>query len=230
MSMIQLHNVSRVYSRDNAGVRDVTFHVEAGEFLFVCGPSGAGKTTLLRLLFRSEQTTEGQILVNGRNITRLTGRGLAAYRRRLGLVFQDFKLIPHMTALENVSLAADVVGVPWRQSRRRAFRLLTELGLKDKYGVLPPALSGGEQQRVAIARALVNDPELVLADEPTGNLDPERAAESLRLFERINEEGTTVLIATHDPRLLRGFDGRVLLMRQGRLLGREDLEPAAPAP
>ena len=230
MSMIQIHNVSKVYPPDNAGVRDVTFQVEAGEFLFMCGPSGAGKTTLLRLLFRSEQATEGQIIVNGRNITRLKGPGLAAYRRKLGLVFQDFKLIPHMTALENVSLAADVVGVPWRQGRRRAFRLLSELGLKDKYGVLPPALSGGEQQRVAIARALVNDPELVLADEPTGNLDPERAAESLRLFARINEEGTTVLIATHDPRLLRSFDGRVLLMHQGRLLRREDLEPAASAP
>ena len=228
--MIQLHNVSKVYPPDYAGVKDVTFQVEAGEFLFLCGPSGAGKTTLLRLLFRSEQVTEGQILVDGRNITRLKGPGLVAFRRKLGLVFQDFKLIPHMTALENVSLAADVVGVPWRQARRRAYRLLAELGLKEKYGVLPPALSGGEQQRVAIARALVNEPEIVLADEPTGNLDPERAAESLRLFARINAEGTTVLIATHDPRLLRNFTGRVLLMRHGRLVEFEDAQPAAAAP
>ena len=189
--------------------------------MFLCGPSGAGKTTLLRLLFRSEPVTEGQVIVNGRNITRLKGRGLAAFRQRLGLVFQDFKLIPHMNALENVSLAADVTGVAWRQSRRKAFALLSELGLKDKYGALPPALSGGEQQRVAIARALVNDPELVLADEPTGNLDPEMAEETMRLFARIQRRGTTVLIATHDYRLLRRFEGRVLMMRQGRLVGEQ---------
>ena len=215
--MIQLYNVSKVYPPDYTGVRDVTLQVDEGEFLFLCGPSGAGKSTLLRLLFRSEQATEGQILVWGRNITRLKGKGLAEFRRRLGLVFQDFKLIPHMTALENVSLAADVTGVSWRESRRKAFRLLAELGLKDKYGVLPPALSGGEQQRVAIARALVNDPELVLADEPTGNLDPDMAHETMRLFARIHRRGTTVLMATHDRRLLRLLHGRVLMMRRGRL-------------
>ena len=219
--MIQLHNVSKLYPPDNTGVRDIGFQVEDGEFVFLCGPSGAGKTTLLRLLFRSEQATEGQVIVNGRNITRLKGKGLAAFRQRLGLVFQDFKLIPHMNALENVSLAADVTGVSWRQSRRKAFALLSELGLKDKYGTLPPALSGGEQQRVAIARALVNDPELVLADEPTGNLDPEMADETMRLFARIQRRGTTVLVATHDPRLLRRFEGRVLMMRQGRLIGEQ---------
>ena len=226
--MIQLYNVSKVYPPDYTGVRDVTFQVDDGEFLFLCGPSGAGKTTLLRLLFRSEQATEGQILVWGRNITRLKGRGLAEFRRRLGLVFQDFKLIPHMTALENVSLAADVTGVSWRESRRKAFRLLAELGLKDKYGVLPPALSGGEQQRVAIARALVNDPELVLADEPTGNLDPDMAQETMRLFARIHRRGTTVLMATHDRRLLELLDGRVLMMRRGRLT--EEWVSAAPEP
>ena len=225
--MIQLHKVSKVYPPDYTGVRDVTLQVDEGEFLFLCGPSGAGKTTLLRLLFRSEQATEGQIIVWGRNITRLKGKGLAEFRRRLGLVFQDFKLIPHMSALENVSLAADVTGVSWRESRRKAFRLLAELGLKDKYGVLPPALSGGEQQRVAIARALVNDPELVLADEPTGNLDPEMAQETLRLFARIHRRGTTVLMATHDLRLLESLDGRVLMMRRGRLTG--EWVSAAPA-
>ena len=225
--MIQLHKVSKVYPPDYTGVRDVTLQVDEGEFLFLCGPSGAGKTTLLRLLFRSEQATEGQIIVWGRNITRLKGKGLAEFRRRLGLVFQDFKLIPHMSALENVSLAADVTGVSWRESRRKAFRLLAELGLKDKYGVLPPALSGGEQQRVAIARALVNDPELVLADEPTGNLDPEMAQETLRLFARIHRRGTTVLMATHDLRLLERLDGRVLMMRRGRLTG--EWVSAAPA-
>ena len=228
--MIQLRKVSKLYPPDNTGVRDISFDVEDGEFLFLLGPSGAGKTTLLRLLFRSEQATEGQIIVNGRNITRLKGKGLSDFRRRLGLVFQDFKLIPHMTALENVSLAADVTGVSWRQSRRKAFALLSELGLRDKWGALPPALSGGEQQRVAIARALVNDPELVLADEPTGNLDPEMAEDTMRLFARIQRRGTTVLIATHDHRLLRRFAGRVLMMRQGRLVRVQHTAEAAVAP
>ena len=228
--MIQLRKVSKLYPPDNTGVRDISFDVEDGEFLFLLGPSGAGKTTLLRLLFRSEQATEGQVIVNGRNITRLRGKGLSDFRRRLGLVFQDFKLIPHMTALENVSLAADVTGVSRRQSRRRAFALLSELGLKDRWGALPPALSGGEQQRVAIARALVNDPELVLADEPTGNLDPEMAEDTMRLFARIQRRGTTVLIATHDHRLLRRFRGRVLMMRQGRLVRVQHTAAAAAAP
>jgi len=228
--MIQLRKVSKLYPPDNTGVRDISFDVEDGEFLFLLGPSGAGKTTLLRLLFRSEQATEGQIIVNGRNITRLKGKGLSDFRRRLGLVFQDFKLIPHMSALENVSLAADVTGVSWRQSRRRAFALLSELGLKDRWGALPPALSGGEQQRVAIARAMVNDPELVLADEPTGNLDPEMAEDTMRLFARIQRRGTTVLIATHDHRLLRRFEGRVLMMRQGRLVRVQHTAEAAAAP
>lgn len=228
--MIQLRKVSKLYPPDNNGVRDISFDVEDGEFLFLLGPSGAGKTTLLRLLFRSEQATEGQIIVNGRNITRLKGKGLSDFRRRLGLVFQDFKLIPHMNALENVSLAADVTGVPWRQSRRRAFALLSELGLKDRWGALPPALSGGQQQRVAIARALVNDPDLVLADEPTGNLDPEMAEDTMRLFARIQRRGTTVLIATHDHRFLRRFEGRVLMMRQGRLVHVQHTAEAAAAP
>jgi len=228
--MIQLHKVSRVYPPDYTGVKEITFQVEDGEFLFLCGPSGAGKTTLLRLLFRAEQPTEGQIVISGRNITRLKGQALAAFRRSLGLVFQDFKLIPRISALENVALAADVTGASWRESRRKAFRLLAELGLKDKYAVLPPALSGGEQQRVAIARALVNDPELVLADEPTGNLDPELAEETMRLFARIHRQGTTVLVATHDHRFLRSFDGRVLMMRQGRLAGIHDTVRAASAP
>ena len=228
--MIQLHKVSRVYPPDYTGVKEITFQVEDGEFLFLCGPSGAGKTTLLRLLFQAEQPTEGQIVISGRNITRLKGQALAAFRRSLGLVFQDFKLIPRMSALENVALAADVTGASWRESRRKAFRLLAELGLKDKYAVLPPALSGGEQQRVAIARALVNDPELVLADEPTGNLDPELAEETMRLFARIHRHGTTVIVATHDHRFLRSFDGRVLMMRQGRLARIHDTVRAASAP
>ena len=195
--------------------------VPDGEFAFLCGPSGAGKTTLLKLLFRAEQVTRGQIIVNGRNITRLKSSRLAALRQELGLVFQDFKLISHITALENVSLAADLMGVPRRESRRRSFQLLRELGLKDKFDVMPPALSGGEQQRVAIARALVNNPVLVLADEPTGNLDPDMAEETMRLFGKIHGTGTTVLVATHDRNLVERFGQRLLMMREGALV--EDL-------
>lgn len=219
--MVQLFKVCKLYPPNNSGLEDITLRVEDGEFVFLSGPSGAGKTTLLKLLFRAEDATTGQIIVNGRNITRLQGGALASFRRRLGLVFQDYKLIPRMTALENVSLAADVNGLPRRQSRRKAFALLRDLGLKDKYDSIPPALSGGEQQRVAIARALVNDPVLVLADEPTGNLDPEMAEETMRLFVRIHQRGTTLIVATHDHHLIQRFDRRVILMREGRLVGEE---------
>lgn len=219
--MVQLFKVSKVYPPKSAALQDITLAVEDGEFVFLCGPSGAGKTTLLRLLFRAEAATTGQIIVNGRNITRLKSRALAKFRQKLGLVFQDYKLIPQMTALENVSLAADVTGMPRRQSRSRAFALLRELGLKDKYDAVPRALSGGEQQRVAIARALVNDPVLVLADEPTGNLDPEMAEETMRLFIKIQRQGTTLMVATHDHRLIERFDRRVIMMRHGKLLGEE---------
>ena len=196
--MVHLFRVSKIYPPNFPALEDIHLRIEKGEFVFLSGPSGAGKTTLLKLLFREEETTEGQIIVNGRNITRLTGKGIARLRQEIGLVFQEFKLLPTMTALENVSLAAEVVGTPRRESRRKAFHLLRELGLKDKYDARPLTLSGGEQQRVAIARALVNDPVLVLADEPTGNLDADMAEETMRLFLKIHEKGTTVVIATHE--------------------------------
>lgn len=216
--MIQLFRVSKVYPPNYLALTDIHFHVDKGEFVFLSGPSGAGKTTLLRLLFREEEATEGQIIVNGRNITRLHGSGVARLRQEIGLVFQEFKLLSNVTALENVALAAEVVGISRRESRRRAFHLLRELGLKDKHDVTPQALSGGEQQRVAIARALVNDPILVLADEPTGNLDAEMAEETMRLFSKIHERGTTIMIATHDAGLLKRFNCRVILLQRGRMI------------
>jgi len=222
--MIQLFRVSKIYPPNHPALTDIHLQVEKGEFVFLSGPSGAGKTTLLKLLFRAEEAAEGQIIVSGRNITRLKGAGLARLRQEIGLVFQDFKLIPYMTALENVALAAEVIGTSRRESRSKAFHLLRELGLKDKYDHLPPALSGGEQQRVAIARALVNDPALVLADEPTGNLDPEMAEETIRLFLRIQERQTTILIATHDTRLLKQFNRRVVMLQRGRIV--DDSESA----
>lgn len=216
--MIQLFRVSKVYPPNYPALTDIHLHVEKGEFVFVSGPSGAGKTTLLKLLFREEEVTDGQIIVNGRNITRLNGAGVAQLRQRIGLVFQEFKLLPGMTALDNVALAAELMGAPRKESRRRAFHLLRELGLKDKHEAKPPTLSGGEQQRVAIARALVNDPMLVLADEPTGNLDAEMADETMSLFLKIRERGTTIMIATHDAGLVKRFRHRVIQLQRGRLI------------
>lgn len=217
--MIQLFRVSKTFPPSFPALTDIHLDIGKGECVFLSGPSGAGKTTLLKLLFRAEEVTEGQIIVNGRNITRLIGAGLSRLRQEIGLVFQDFKLLPYMTALENVALAAEVVGISRRESRSKAFHLLRELGLKNKYSARPPSLSGGEQQRVAIARALVNDPVLVLADEPTGNLDPDMAEETIQLFLKIHEQGTTILIATHDTRMLRQFNRRVVTLQRGCLVG-----------
>ncbi len=217
--MVHLFHVSKIFPPSFAALTDINLKIEKGEFVFLNGPSGAGKTTLLKLLFRGEDATHGQIIVNGRNITRLNGSGVAELRRRIGLVFQEFKLLPTITALENVALAAEVVGASRWDSRKKAFNLLRELGLKEKYDQRAVALSGGEQQRVAIARALVNDPLLVLADEPTGNLDAETAEETMRLFLKIRERGTTVLIATHDSGFIERSRQRVVLLQRGCLMG-----------
>lgn len=217
--MIQLFRVSKIYPPNFPALRDLHLEVEKGEFVFLNGPSGAGKTTLLKLLFREEEVSQGQVIVNGRNITRLNGEGVAELRQKIGLVFQEFKLLPTITALENVALAAEVVGTSRREAMRKAFHLLRDLGLKDKHDAKPLTLSGGEQQRVAIARALVNEPALVLADEPTGNLDAEMAEETMKLFLRIRERGTTIMIATHDAGLLKRFGERVIFLQRGCLVG-----------
>jgi cell division transport system ATP-binding protein len=222
--MIQLYHVWKTYPPNFHALKDIHLEIEKGEFVFVTGPSGAGKSTLLRLLFRAEEATAGQIVVNGRNLGRMNSKGVARLRREIGLVFQEFKLLPTMTALENVSLAAEVVGVPRKESRSRAFQLLRELGLKDKQDARSVALSAGEQQRVAIARALVNSPLLILADEPTGNLDAEMAEEIMRLFLKIHERGTTMLVATHDRAFLSLFQPRVISLEQGRLAGDSKLD------
>ena len=223
--MIHLFRVSKIYPPNHPALVDVHLQIAKGEFVFLTGPSGAGKTTLLKLVFRAEEATEGRIIVNGRNITRLNGTGIARLRQEIGLVSQEFKLLPTMSALENVALAAEVVGTGRRESNKKAFHLLRELGLKDKHDARPPALSGGEQQRVAIARALVNDPLLLIADEPTGNLDADMAVETMRLFMRIHERGTTVVIATHDTRFIKRFDHRAIFLLHGRVTGDSDAAP-----
>jgi cell division transport system ATP-binding protein len=220
--MIEFRHVAKSYGPDSPALKDITLSVEKGEFVFLTGPSGAGKTTLLRLLFRDEEPTSGKIIFEGQDIGRLKSGGVARLRRRIGLVFQEFKLLSRLTALENVALAGEAIGVSRRQSRERARRLLDELGLGARCNVRPPALSGGEKQRVAIARALINEPQLVLADEPTGNLDPDIATETMRLFLKMRDRGATLIIATHDLPLIKRFGTRIIYLREGRIA--DDLE------
>jgi cell division transport system ATP-binding protein len=217
--MIQLFHVSKVYPPDTAALKDISLQIAKGEFVFLTGPSGAGKTTLLKLLFRQEEPSAGHILINGKNVTKLNGGGVARLRQRMGLVFQEFKFLPHMTALDNVALSALVMGMPRKASYIKAYGLLRELGLREKCAAKPLALSGGEQQRVAIARALMNDPTVVLADEPTGNLDPELADETMRLFLEIRERGTTIMIASHNRDLIQRYGTRIISLQRGCLAG-----------
>jgi cell division transport system ATP-binding protein len=221
--VIQTFHVSKIYERgDQPALHDISINVEKGEFVFLTGPSGAGKTTLLKLVFAAEKPTGGQILVNGRNIAKLKPRQIPFLRRQVGVVFQDFKLIATRTVHENVAYALQVLGLPESEIRRRVYHVLKGVGLFHKANVLPPKLSGGEQQRVAIARALVNDPVLLLADEPTGNLDEEITKEVMSLLESANARGTTVIVATHDKSLIDGYNKRVIHLKRGEI---QDTQP-----
>lgn len=216
--MIETHHLSKVYSRGLYALRDLTLTIDKGEFAFLTGPSGAGKSTFLRLLLLQEHPSEGEIFVNGQNLSALKRGEVQEYRRGIGFVFQDFKLLPSRTVLENVSFVPEVLGVPAAQQRRRAFQVLKWVGLQHRMNAYPLDLSGGEQQRIAIARALVNDPVLVIADEPTGNLDPDLSLEIMNLFREINAGGTTVLVATHDRELIRLVGRRTITLEQGRMV------------
>jgi cell division transport system ATP-binding protein len=216
--VIETHHLSKLYSRGLYALRDLSIVVQKGEFVFLTGPSGAGKSTFLRLLLRQERPSEGDIVVNGYNLSQLTSRQVQEYRRGIGFVFQDFKLIPDRTVLENISFVPEVLGVPIAQQRRRAFQVLKWVGLQHRINAYPRDLSGGEQQRIAIARALVNEPALLLADEPTGNLDPDLSLEIMNLFREINAGGTTVLVATHDRELIRLVGRRTIRLDQGRVV------------
>jgi len=216
--MIQVLHLSKIYGPNRRALTDINLAIVKGELVFISGPSGAGKSTLLKLLFREEEPSEGQILIDGHNITRLSSRGVAQLRRKIGLIFQEFRLLPHLTALDNVALAAQVIGVSKRESRNRAYQLLRELGLKERCDAKPLTLSGGEQQRVAIARALVNEPSLLLADEPTGNIDDETAGEIMGLLVRIRDRGATILIATHDRQIIGRYGSRLILLDRGVLV------------
>jgi len=215
--MIESSHLSKVYRKGVYALRDLSLSIDKGEFLFLTGPSGSGKSTLLRLLLREELPSEGQLKVFGRNLGDLTPTQIQAYRRSIGFIFQDFRLIPRFTVFQNVAFVMRVLGVPPAVQQKKTFQMLKWVGLQHRMNAFPEELSGGEQQRIAIARALVNDPQLVLADEPTGNLDPDLSLEIMNLFREMNARGTTVVVATHDRELIRRVGRRAITLEHGQL-------------
>ena len=220
--MIRFHDLTKSYPGKITALQNVSLEINRGEFVFITGPSGAGKSTMLRLILRQELATEGTVLVNGRNVGALPQRKVPELRRSIGVVFQDFKLVDRKTALENVAYVLNILGISRAEQRRRAYNALRSVGLNHRIHIRPPVLSGGEKQRVAIARAVVGEPELLIADEPTGNLDPDLAVEIMRLFREINARGTTVVVATHDRDLIQRMQRRTLVLMGGQLIDSGD--------
>jgi len=216
--LIDISGLSKLYGRGLPALREISLAVERGEFVFITGPSGAGKSTLLRLLLLQERPSSGRIVVNGYDLSTLSKAQIQEYRRGIGFVFQSFRLIAAKTVHENVCFVAEVLGMTKWQQERRALQVLKSVGLQHRMNAYPEELSGGEQQRIAIARALTSEPSLLLADEPTGNLDPDQALEVMDLFREINAAGTTVIVATHDRNLIRRMDCRTLLLELGTLV------------
>jgi len=216
--MIKVFNLYKSYGGVSPVLSDISFDVQDGEFVFLTGQSGAGKTTLFKVLFGWEKFDRGQILVGGVNVSKLNEKNLYLLRRKIGIVFQDYKLLARKTVFENVAFAQQIIGVDAKTVRSKTWNALKSVGLAKKKDSYPSQLSGGEQQRVSIARAVVNDPELILADEPTGNLDSEISKEILAVFEKINQQGKTIIIATHSAEILRAKKCRRLSLDRGKLL------------
>lgn len=217
--MIEFDHVTKIYPGGNIALNDVSLHINKGEFVFVLGHSGAGKSTFLKLILREEKATEGFVYVNGQELGALKERKVPYLRRNMGVVFQDFRLIPTMTAYENVAFAMRVTNIPERQIKKRVPYVLNLVGLGGKLDRLPEELSGGEQQRVALARAMVHSPQLIIADEPTGNIDPELSLEMMELLTAINSVGVTVVVVTHEHDLARRFNKRVVTIDHGSVIG-----------
>ena len=220
--MITFDHVSLQYDAKHTALKDMSIHIDKGEFVFVVGPSGAGKSTFVKVLTHELVPESGTVVVNGINITKLKRSKIPYYRRTLGIVFQDFRLLQDRNVYENVAFAQRVIGRPTRVIRKRVPEVLTLVGLADKYKSRPRELSGGEQQRVALARALVNRPDILLADEPTGNLDPQNASEIMKLLEEINDRGTTVIVVTHNKEIVNAMRKRVVTMRKGVIISDEE--------
>lgn len=213
-----MSDVSKVYSNGAVALSGINVEIPTGDFVFLVGPSGAGKSTFVKLLFREELPTTGQISVNGYDTTKMEAREVPYLRRSLGNVFQDFRLLPNKTVYENVAFAMMVIEAPHREIQKRVHLVLERVGLRHRARHYPTELSGGEQQRVAIARAIVNRPAVVIADEPTGNLDPETSWEIMKIFEKINREGTTIIMATHDQFVVDALKKRVIAMEKGKIV------------
>ena len=219
--MIELRNVKKEYSKGNAALNGVSVKIERGEFVFIVGDSGSGKSTLIRLIMKELNPTDGTIIVNGQNLNRMRHRNIAKYRRGLGVVFQDFRLLKDRNIYENIAFALRVTETPSKVIKKKVPAALSLVGLAQKYKSFPKELSGGEQQRVAIARAIVNEPAILLADEPTGNLDPTNSWEIMSLLKEANERGTTVLVVTHNQEIVNEMNERVITMKQGVIVSDE---------
>lgn len=220
-----MNGISKVYENGASALSDVNIDIEKGEFVFVVGPSGAGKSTFIKMIFREVLPSTGTLIVNGKNIAELKDRDVPYLRRGLGIIFQDYRLLPDRTVYENIAFAMQVIEAPRREMQKRVNSVLDLVGLKDKYKCLPSQLSGGEQQRVAIARAIVNSPMIVIADEPTGNLDPETSWGIMEIFKRINKSGTTIVMATHDKTIVDTMKKRVIAIENGCII-RDEMKGA----
>ena len=216
--MLIMSDVSKVYPGGSTALQNVNVHIEPGEFVFVVGPSGAGKSTFIKMLFREVLPTTGSIFVNGVDILSLTPKEIPFLRRQLGIIFQDYRLLPDRTVFENVAFAMQVIEAPHRKIKRQVMNVLDLVGLRHRANAYPNELSGGEQQRIAIARAIVNDPVFVIADEPTGNLDPETSWDIMEIFKEINATGTTIVMATHDKEVVDAMGKRVIAIEKGRIV------------
>jgi len=213
--LIRLDHVSKSYEAGKPALDDVTIHIDPGEFVFVVGDSGSGKSTLIRLLLKELEPTKGKIYINGQDLKKVTHKKIPMYRRNVGVVFQNFRLLPDRNVYENVAFAMKVIESPNKEIKKKVPTMLSLVGLAAKYRSMPKQLSGGEQQRVAIARALVNEPKILLADEPTGNLDPTNAWEIMGLLEEINKRGTTVIVVTHNMEIVKAMNKRVITIKKG---------------
>lgn len=217
-NMIEMKDVLKKYSNGTTAIRNISITIDQGEFVYVVGPSGAGKSTFIKLMYREERATKGILTVAGYNLVKIKNRDIPYLRREIGVVFQDYKLLSKKTVYENVAYAMQVTGKKQREIKKRVMEVLDLVGLKHKVRVFPSELSGGEQQRVSIARAIVNKPKVLIADEPTGNLDPENSWEIMRLLDRINSQGTTVVMATHNSTIVNTIRHRVIAIENGRII------------
>jgi len=213
--LLLMSGVSKTYRNGSVALKNIDLHIKPGEFVFIVGPSGAGKSTFIKMLFKEVLPTTGKIYVDGVDVLALTDKEVPFLRRQLGIIFQDYRLLPDRTVYDNVAFAMQVIESPTVKTRRRVMTVLELVGLKNRSNAYPAELSGGEQQRIAIARAIVNDPIMVIADEPTGNLDPETSKDIMRIFTGINESGTTIVMATHDKEIVDAMGKRVIAIENG---------------